>query len=290
MSCLGFVPPPLPTEPSCATQQWWAHALDAALGSSSLYFVGDSISAQQWRALLCAERERVDPKHASFGPLMLAAKLNIPKGPAGSDVLCVPLRPRDNRSSAPSPRICYARASSLGSLFEAAARVLSEAPPRAVVHLNGPYGHDASPEGAYADALLSLLSRRPPPAHVRVVWRTREADHFGPRGYTGPIQGACLVATAEQRAAPEGSLEPSRREALRRAGVLVYDGAEATIGAHGAHPHRGCVGGNGSYADCRHFCQPGPIDAWNVQLVSALSAGWPSYTGAYRGGFFVIGT
>ena len=93
MSCLGFVPPPLPTEPSCATQQWWAHALDAALGSSSLYFVGDSISAQQWRALLCAERERVDPKHASFGPLMLAAKLNIPKGPAGSDVLCVPPSP-----------------------------------------------------------------------------------------------------------------------------------------------------------------------------------------------------
>ena len=110
-------------------------------------------------------------------------------------------------------------------------------------------------------------------ARRRLVWRTREAEHFGASGWQGAtLQGACPVATAAQRAALAGSLDAARADELRRARVLVYDGARATVDAHAAHPHQGCVGLNGSYADCRHYCQPGPIDAWNAQLISTLAS------------------
>ena len=153
--CLGFLPPKVP-ERLCTAQRWWPPALDAALGSSgTLYYVGDSIAAQQWRALLCVEHARVDPAHPSYGRLMQASRQNIPPPDreclrqlgGGLGCLCVPLRPRTNSSNGsatPAQRICYTRTTDRGQFFEAAARIL--AAPRTsaddVVHLNSVYSHD----------------------------------------------------------------------------------------------------------------------------------------------------
>ena len=54
---------------------------------------------------------------------------------------------------------------------------------------------------------------------------------------------------------------------LRDAGVRLLDGGAATWAAHAAHPG-GC--GDPSIWDCRHFCQPGPVDRWNTQLLDVL--------------------
>ena len=62
---------------------------------------------------------------------------------------------------------------------------------------------------------------------------------------------------------------------LGQLGVEVLNGGAATCGAHAAHPMvcGGGAGGNASFWDCRHFCQPGPVDLWNEQLLDAIASG-----------------
>ena len=56
-------------------------------------------------------------------------------------------------------------------------------------------------------------------------------------------------------------------DALTRANVASFNGAAATVDAHTAHPLR-CAAQ--PFYDCRHFCQPGPVDEWNAQLIRLL--------------------
>ena len=111
---------------------------------------------------------------------------------------------------------------------------------------------------------------------AQLIWRTREADHYGLHGWTGALERRqCKSLSASQRAALSlsNALGASRLDAVHAASIWLLDGARSTAGAHTAHPpHCLDASPNESWVDCRHFCQPGPVEDWNHQLVAAMEA------------------
>eukprot|EP00966_Prymnesium_polylepis_P122439 2830215-Prymnesium_polylepis.1 len=101
----------------------------------------------------------------------------------------------------------------------------------------------------------------------------RDSDHYGPMGFRSKTRKACQPLGDDQRAALLGSVRGLDRTALRRAGIGLLDGNIGTLDAHEAHPVV-CVAPTvyreGAFYDCRHFCQPGPIDLWNARLLEEL--------------------
>ena len=104
-----------------------------------------------------------------------------------------------------------------------------------------------------------------------VIWRTRGASHYGPRGFQGFERRGCHALTAAERAELENSLGAAEHHELRETGVRLLDGNVGTLDAQLAHP-LSCAGGDkGNYYDCRHFCQPGPVEWWNRALLDLVA-------------------
>ena len=94
-----------------------------------------------------------------------------------------------------------------------------------------------------------------------------QRDLFAWLGIRGdpPRERVCENQQRYLYLAPEG--DDDDFDALTRANVASFNGAAATVDAHTAHPLR-C--GDSPFYDCRHFCQPGPLDQWNAQLIRLL--------------------
>jgi hypothetical protein len=251
--------PPVVGAASCSTY-WSSSEFTAALGGRSLYFFGDSLAAQQWKSLLCAEAVRLTSD--SRAAVAKATSENTPKNTCG--VL---------RWRAPSglvtARVCYQRTSSTAAALQSATQLVSHAGSRDVLLLSSAPGHEANL--TQTEAVRRLVAWRQSvslPSLTRVVWRTQEASHYGERGWQGVRETrGCHPLSTAQRERLLSPLAAADFDALRRANVASFNGAAATVDAHTAHPLR-C--GPPPFYDCRHFCQPGPVDAWNAQLIRLL--------------------
>lgn len=219
---------------------------------------------------MCLEIARLDA--SSRATVTRAASENIPKG-----TTCVDLMRSKGQHG--RQRACSVRASSLAEVLQAAAPHLGS--PNAVLLLNA-YAHGAPSERldepqsvghllTWLSAQRSTLPYSLPGGFggAQVAWRTREAEHYGEHGWNGTLEHRqCSALTASQRARLARPLERSTFAAAERAGVWLLDGGAATADAYEAHPSV-CTDAGG-YIDCRHFCQPGPVDLWNAALVDAL--------------------
>lgn len=120
---------------------------------------------------------------------------------------------------------------------------------------------------------LHAAAAREPPDGPQLLTRWIAALHF----IEEYQRTACHALTPQQRTALETSraLGPSTLAAVRAASIGLLDGGRSTMDAHAAHPTR-CTGDpNGSWVDCRHFCQPGPVEDWNHQLLVLMEAAPP---------------
>ena len=251
--------PPVVGAASCSTY-WSSSEFDAALGGRSLYFVGDSLAAQQWKSLLCAESMRLTSN--SSAAVVRATSENMPKNTCGELRWLAP-------SGLVTARICYQRTSSMTAALKYATQLVSHAGPRDVLLLSSTPGHEANL--TQTEAVRMLVAWRQSvrlPSPPRVVWRTQEASHYGERGWQGVSETrGCHPLSTAQRERLLSPLAAAEFDALRRANVASFNGAAATVNAHTAHPLR-C--GTSPFYDCRHFCQPGPVDEWNAQLIRLL--------------------
>ena len=251
--------PPVVGAASCSTY-WSSSEFDAALGGRSLYFVGDSLAAQQWKSLLCAESMRLTSN--SSAAVVRATSENMPKNTCGELRWLAP-------SGLVTARICYQRTSSMTAALKYATQLVSHAGPRDVLLLSSTPGHEANL--TQTEAVRMLVAWRESvrlPSPPRVVWRTQEASHYGERGWQGVSETrGCHPLSTAQRERLLSPLAAADFDALRRANVASFNGAAATVDAHTAHPLR-C--GTSPFYDCRHFCQPGPVDEWNAQLIRLL--------------------
>ena len=253
------ITPPMVGAASCSTH-WSSSEFAAALGGRSLYFVGDSLAAQQWKSLLCAEAARLTSE--SRAAVVRATSEAIPKSTCGVLRWLAP-------SGIVTARICYQRTSSTPAALQSATQLVSQLRPRDVLLLSSAPGHEANL--TQTEAVRMLVGWRQSvrhPSPPRVVWRTQEASHYGERGWQGVSETrGCYPLSTAQRERLLSPLAAADFDALTRADVASFNGAAATVDAHTAHPLR-C--GDSPFYDCRHFCQPGPLDQWNAQLIRLL--------------------
>ena len=253
------ITPPMVGAASCSTH-WSSSEFAAALGGRSLYFVGDSLAAQQWKSLLCAEAARLTSE--SRAAVVRATSEAIPKSTCGVLRWLAP-------SGLVTARICYQRTSSTPAALQSATQLVSHSGPRDVLLLSSAPGHEANL--TQTEAVRMLVGWRQSvrhPSPPRVVWRTQEASHYGERGWQGVSETrGCYPLSTAQRERLLSPLAAADFDALTRADVASFNGAAATVDAHTAHPLR-C--GDSPFYDCRHFCQPGPLDQWNAQLIRLL--------------------
>jgi len=198
----------------------------------------------------------------SSAAVVRATSENMPKNTCGELRWLAP-------SGLVTARICYQRTSSMTAALKYATQLVSHAGPRDVLLLSSTPGHEANL--TQTEAVRMLVAWRQSvrlPSPPRVVWRTQEASHYGERGWQGVSETrGCHPLSTAQRERLLSPLAAADFDALRRANVASFNGAAATVDAHTAHPLR-C--GTSPFYDCRHFCQPGPVDEWNAQLIRLL--------------------
>ena len=242
---------------------WNSTRFAAAFRGKSLYFVGDSIATQQWRSLLCLEIANISQVAQQLA--RKAASENIPRD------VCVSLGRAGHDHAA--TQVCSVRATDLLSVLNAATRFRSRVD--AVIVLSA-FAHQTHvPEKANVDTLLGWLSLGSPPL-ARVVWRSREADHYGERGWNGTLETrSCAAMAPAQLAQLEEPFRLEQHAPLRRAGVSILDSREATEAAHLAHPLQ-CGGEPPSgYWDCRDtFANMGRLicgtSSWSISYWTTL--------------------
>jgi len=245
-------------EPRHCAVRWNSTRFADAFAGRRIYFVGDSIAAQQWRSLLCLEIGTMSDEARKTA--QNAAHEKVPHG-----TTCVALARRTTA--------CAVRSTDLPSVLKAATPLRGQS--NAVLVLSA-FAHQTSvTEAANVRALLQWLAMDGP-LRARVVWRSREADHYGDSGWNGTLEmQGCRAASAAQRSSLAAPFWRAQYAPLERAGVLVLDSRSATEAAHEAHPLF-CDGSSTpvvGFWDCRHFCQPGPMEQLNVQLVDLFDAG-----------------
>lgn len=250
--------PPVVGAASCSTR-WSSSEFAAALGGRSLYFVGDSLAAQQWKSLLCAEAARLTS--GSRAAVARATSESIPKSTCGVLLWQAPI-------GLITARICYQRTSSTVAALQSATQLVSRSRPRDVLLLSSAPGHENLTQTEAVRMLVAWRSSVHLLSPPRIVWRTQEANHYGERGWQGVSEtSGCYALSTAQRGRLLTPLAAEDFYALTRAGVASFNGGAATVDAHTAHPLR-C--GLSPFYDCRHFCQPGPVDEWNAQLIRLL--------------------
>ncbi len=268
--CWEQMRPPLVPASACPSRPWDSARFARALGPRALIFIGDSLAAQQWRALMCLEEAHLAA--STHAAVRRAAAENIPRGET-----CAALVGGAHSIGA---RSCIVRATDLSSVLRVASRYASVG--NALLVLSA-YAHGAagggasnsSSEAAHLARVLAWHKAQGDRLTARVVWRTREADHYGPSGWTGTRERrGCSPLTAEQRAALRRPLSELELSAASGSGVWLLDGGVATADAYRAHPAH-CGGAGGGWVDCRHFCQPGIFEHWNRQLVELMISKLP---------------
>lgn len=269
--CWSRTSQPRVSEASCAVR-WDSRRFHTAFHNRTVHFIGDSMAAQMWRSLLCFEYEQMDlvNRHRA-----IEASHELVPHPT-----CISFTARSG------VHVCTVRASDLWSVLAAATRLRSN--PSNVLILSA-YAHEAKSmaESSQAHNLLEWMRSRPgthephpgttieQPLRASIVWRTREADHYGPAGWTGRTLRTCSKATSEEHEPPLPHMarlggHNSTFAPLVQAGVKLLDGGADTRDAYTAHPAV-CIANKSEYTDCRHYCQPGPIDSWNSRLVDLFS-------------------
>ena len=243
--------------PRFCSLRWDSRRFHTAFTGKQLVFVGDSMAAAQWRSLLCLEIGSMRPEGIQHAKKHVASE-NIPKG-----TTCVRM--------GSTITTCYVHASNLTTVLAGAASY--RATPNAVLLLSA-YAHQVDVSEARNAIMVRdwMANAALGPLHAKVVWRTREADHYGEAGWNGTLEKrSCHAASAAQLKRLAEPFDAGRYAPLKDAGALTLDSRVATEDAERAHPLRcGGTPPDGLW-DCRHFCQPGPVDLWNGQLVDIFS-------------------
>lgn len=293
--------PPHVGEESCgaATARWDSHRFASSLarhGATTVHFVGDSLAAQQWRTLLCAELANIPLDELAKAPctnwdvVRTAQRARSGDGSRSSTrPICVRIREVSEGVGSAAKRLplraCFTRGERMASVLEAADEITRAAQaandPPCVLVLSS-FAHEPNvSEATHVNDLLRWMHRTGPSGLPLLssradtfVWRTREVSHYGQDGaFAGLERHGCQPVTAARREALSlrSALGVELQAALQAAGIGLIDGAASTADAHRAHQLVcGEDGDKGTYYDCRHFCTPGPVQAWNMALVDGL--------------------
>jgi len=245
--------------PSSCRFRWDAAGFARTFRGHRLWFVGDSVSTQHWRSLLCLEQERLTPD--AHRALRHARQVHPERSPDHRHPVCAPLNV--------GLELCHHAARDLDGVLSS---LLKHSMLRRgnVIVLNSHAHEPRRAETEQVQRLASWLDQHPDARLPAIVWRTRAAVHFRDEFVDhNPYETEHChpIADARRQRLVLWDANGTGHRLLRERGARVLDGGVDTVDSSHAHPFVGCGREKQPYYDCTHYCQPGPLMRWNERLV-----------------------